>query len=85
MQVLAVGHAFDCLDGLALGLNTQNQTGADQTTIQCHAACAAVTCAAPFFCTRHVQVIAQHIEKRLISGAQKLNWITVNNGCYVML
>jgi len=85
MQVLADRHALDCLNRFAFGLDTENQTRTGQAPINRDAAGAAIAGSAAFFGAGQVQLIAQHIQKRLPRVAKKLHAVAVYRSCYVML
>src|SRR5687768_13453879 len=80
MELVALGHAFDCSNLGALDFSAEHEAGADEAAVDSDAAGAAVTGAAAFLGAGHAQTVAQHVEQRLIGIAHKLNGIPVNGG-----
>src|SRR6185295_4834252 len=78
MKHLALGHALDRADALALGFRAEHQAGADEPVVQHHAACPAVARAAAFLGTGKAEPVAQHVEQRLVPIAEIFNRIAVD-------
>src|SRR5439155_16401013 len=66
VQLLALSQALDRLDRLALGLGAEHQARADEPPVDDDAAGAAIARAAAFLAAGEMQVVAQHVEQRLL-------------------
>src|SRR5688572_24883785 len=83
VQLVAVGHALDRLNRLAVQLGAKHQARAHQPAVHRHAARAAIAGRAAFLGAGQVQLVAQDLEQRLARLAQKLDVVAVQLRLYV--
>ncbi len=85
MQLVALGHALDGVDLGAVGLDREHEARADHGAVDHHGAGAAVAGGAAFLGAGKHQLVAQHIEQRLLRLAQVLVVVAVDGRRYVIL
>src|SRR6185503_11821895 len=85
MQLVALGHALDGGDRPAVRLHAQHQARAHEAAVDGDAAGAAVAGRAAFLGAGEAQLVAQHVEQRLLRLAQELHGIAVHGCGYVVL
>ena len=84
VQVVAVGHALDGIDGTAFGFDAHYKARTDKTSVQHHAARPAIARRATFLAARQLHFIAQDVQKGLTRLAQKFNGFTVDRRRHVV-
>src|SRR5690348_2971529 len=80
VELAAGGEALDGLDRMALCLDAQHQAGAHQPPVQDHATGAAVAGAAAFLAAGEVELVAKHIQERLLGLAEEIPRLAVDDG-----
>src|SRR5262249_30642367 len=85
MELVAVRHALDRLYRLPAHLGAERQARAHEAPVDRDAAGAAVAGGAAFLGAGEMQLVAQDLEQRLVSLAEKLHGIAVQCHRYVNL
>jgi hypothetical protein len=81
---MPICQAFDRLDLVTVSLDRQYQARADQTTVERHAASAAVSRTAPLLAAGELELVSEHVEQSELRVAQKLGRLAIDDGRYVM-
>src|SRR5690606_24354208 len=85
MELGAFRHALDRLDRLAVHLGAEDEAGAHQAAVDRHAARAAIAARAALLGAGEVELVAQHVEQRLLRLAQVFDGIAVDRRRHVVL
>ncbi len=78
VQIVAICHAFDCLDRAAFGFSAQNQACADQATIHDRTASAAIARSAAFLGARQAETVTQNLEQVFLGPAKELGVVAID-------
>ena len=84
VQLVALGHAFDGADFLAVHFRGQHQARADEAAVDGDGARAAVARRATFLGADQLEFVAQDFEEGLISFAKGFDGVAVNGECDVV-
>ena len=82
VQRRPAGEAFDRLDGLALAFDRQHEAGEQRLSVHQHGARAALAQFAAVLGAGQVEVLAQHLEQRLVRREQQFRVLAVDAQCH---
>jgi hypothetical protein len=80
VEGITVGEAFDGGDGLAGGLDAEDEAGGDDAVAEFDGAGAAVAIAAAFFGTGEADDVAETFKERLAGFAEELDGLVIDGG-----